>query len=168
MMQNCCMLGIVHRDFKYGGYENGTCFMLAIEQGGSRQSTTRIIPMKSTLCPFICKLKWVYKGWTGTDYKIHMIYWHNEAQRYFWFKYDLGQKYHAPKVRPDGVRTHDLQIMTVLFMSLETPALSTRPSVTGMHRHGRRTVNGNFKRVTQLNRNGVNVYRVIITINSDS
>ena len=37
---------------------------------------------------------------------------------YFWFKYDLGQKHHAPQVDPTGVQTHDLQIMTVQFMSL--------------------------------------------------
>ena len=38
--------------------------------------------------------------------------------RYVWFKYDLGQKYHAPKFSLVGAWTHDLQIMTVHFMSL--------------------------------------------------
>ena len=38
--------------------------------------------------------------------------------------YDLGQKYY-------GVRTHDLQIMTTFHVT-ETPALTTRPSVTSM------------------------------------
>ena len=38
--------------------------------------------------------------------------------RYFWIKYDLGQKYYAPKFDPPGIRIHDLQIMTVHFMSL--------------------------------------------------
>ena len=45
-------------------------------------------------------------------------------------KYDLNYyrstKY--SKFDPTGVRTHDLQIMTVQF--IETPALTTRPSVT--------------------------------------
>ena len=36
-----------------------------------------------------------------------------------------------PKIDPTGVRTYDLQIMTVHFMHVtETPALTTRPSVT--------------------------------------
>ena len=35
-----------------------------------------------------------------------------------------------PKFDPTGVRTHDLQLMTVIFMSTETPSLTTRPSVT--------------------------------------
>ena len=40
-------------------------------------------------------------------------------QNQFWFKYDLGQKYYThPKLDLTGVRTHDLQIITVHFMSL--------------------------------------------------
>ena len=31
-----------------------------------------------------------------------------EIFQYFWLKYHLGQKYWAPQVRPDRVRTHDL------------------------------------------------------------
>ena len=34
---------------------------------------------------------------------------------YFWFKYNLGKKYHALQA---WVQTHDLQIMTVHLMSL--------------------------------------------------
>ena len=48
----------------------------------------------------------------------------------FWFKYDLGQKYYAPQVRPDrGLNSwppdHDST-----FHVTETPALTTWPSVT--------------------------------------
>ena len=35
-----------------------------------------------------------------------------------------------PKLDPTGVRTHDLQIMTVHGHVTEMPALATRPSVT--------------------------------------
>ena len=47
----------------------------------------------------------------------------------FWFKYDVGQKYHAPQVRPDrGSNSwppdHDSTVHVT-----ETPALTTRPSV---------------------------------------
>ena len=38
-----------------------------------------------------------------------------DVKQYFWFKYDLRQKY---KFDPIGVRTHNLQIMIVHFMSL--------------------------------------------------
>ena len=46
---------------------------------------------------------------------------------YFWFKYDLGQKYYSSKVR-----THDLQIISddSTFHATEMPALTTRLSVT--------------------------------------
>ena len=37
---------------------------------------------------------------------------------YFWFKHELGQKNPIPQVRPERVRTHDILIMTVQFMSL--------------------------------------------------
>ena len=49
---------------------------------------------------------------------------------YFWFKYDLGRCTMHPKFDPTGVRTHDLQITTVHFMSLKMPALTTWPSLT--------------------------------------
>ena len=38
--------------------------------------------------------------------------------KYLWFKYGLGQKYYAPQIRSDRVWTHDLQIMTIHFLSL--------------------------------------------------
>ena len=38
----------------------------------------------------------------------------------------------TPKFDLTGVRTHDLWIMTVHFMSPETPALTTGPSVTSL------------------------------------
>ena len=49
---------------------------------------------------------------------------------YVWFKYDLGQKYHAPQVQPGrGLNSwppdHDST-----FHVTETPATTTRPSVT--------------------------------------
>ena len=37
---------------------------------------------------------------------------------YFWIKYDLDRRTTHPKFDPTGVQTHDLQIMTVHFMSL--------------------------------------------------
>ena len=51
------------------------------------------------------------------------------AYVYFWFKYDLGQKYHASQVRPDWDSNswpsdHDSTVHVT-----ETPALTTRPSV---------------------------------------
>ena len=51
-------------------------------------------------------------------------------QSIFWFKYDLGQKYHTPQVRPDqgsnsSPSDHDSTIHVI-----ETPAVTTRPSVT--------------------------------------
>ena len=56
-------------------------------------------------------------------------------RRYFWFKYDLGQKYHASQVRPDrGSNSwppdHDSTVHVT-----ETPALTTRPSVTSLKRN---------------------------------
>ena len=42
---------------------------------------------------------------------------------HFWFKYDLGQKYYAPQVQPTRFRTHDLQIMTIQFISLRRPGI---------------------------------------------
>ena len=49
---------------------------------------------------------------------------------YFWFKYDLRQKYYAPQVWPDrgsnwGPSDHDST-----FHVTEMPVLTTRPSVT--------------------------------------
>ena len=35
------------------------------------------------------------------------------AMLYYWFKYDLCKGIMHPKFDPTGVRTHDLQIMTV-------------------------------------------------------
>ena len=43
---------------------------------------------------------------------------------YFWFKYDLGQKYYSPQVRPRPP-DHD----STLHIT-ETPAPTTQPSVT--------------------------------------
>ena len=40
-----------------------------------------------------------------------------------------------PKFDPTGVRTHDLQIMTVYFMSLRRLLLTTLPSVTSKKRN---------------------------------
>ena len=45
----------------------------------------------------------------------HIIF----CSRYFWFKYNYKDRSTThPKFDPTGVRTHDLQIMTVQFMSL--------------------------------------------------
>ena len=49
---------------------------------------------------------------------------------YFWFKYDLGQKYHAPQVLPDRGSNLRLPDHDSTFHVTETPARTTRPSVT--------------------------------------
>ena len=49
---------------------------------------------------------------------------------YFLFKYDLGQKYHAPQVRPDrGSNSWSPDHDSTVHVT-ETPALTTRSSVT--------------------------------------
>ena len=50
--------------------------------------------------------------------------------QYFWFKYDLGQKYQAPQVRPDWGSNSWPPDHDRTFHVTETPALTTRPSVT--------------------------------------
>ena len=54
------------------------------------------------------------------------------AELHFWFKYDLGQEYYAPQVRPNQGQNsyHNVHIMTVPFHVTETPTLTTQPSVT--------------------------------------
>ena len=49
---------------------------------------------------------------------------------YFWFKYDLGQKYYAPQVRPDRGSNSWPPDHDSTFHVTEMPALTTRPSVT--------------------------------------
>ena len=66
------------------------------------------------------------RSWFKSRCKIHQ--W--QYLRYFWFKYDLGQKYQAPQVQPDwGSNSlppdHDSTLQVT-----ETPALTTRPSMT--------------------------------------
>ena len=49
---------------------------------------------------------------------------------YFWFKYDLGQKYYAPQVQPDqGSNSWRPDHDSTLHVT-ETPAVTTRSSVT--------------------------------------
>ena len=51
------------------------------------------------------------------------------------FKYDLGQKYYAPQVRPDwgwGSNSRPPDHDSTLHVT-ETPSLATRPSVTSIH-----------------------------------
>ena len=48
----------------------------------------------------------------------------------FWFKYDLEQKCHAPQVRPDRGSNSWPPDHDSTFHVTETPALTTRPSVT--------------------------------------
>ena len=49
---------------------------------------------------------------------------------YVWFKYDLGQKYYAPQVRPDrGSNLLPPDHDSTLHVT-ETPSLTTWPSVT--------------------------------------
>ena len=48
----------------------------------------------------------------------------------FWLKYDLGQKYYAPQVRPDRGSNSLPPDHESTFNVIETPALATWPSVT--------------------------------------
>ena len=50
--------------------------------------------------------------------------------RYFWFKYDWGQKYYAPQVWPDRGSNLWPPDHDSTFHVTETPALTTRPSVS--------------------------------------
>ena len=47
-----------------------------------------------------------------------------------WFKYDLGQKYYSPQVRCEWDSNSWLADPDSTFHVTETPALTTRPSVT--------------------------------------
>ena len=49
---------------------------------------------------------------------------------YVWLKYDLGQKYYAPHVRHDRGSNSCHPDHDSTFHITETPALTTRPSVT--------------------------------------
>ena len=51
---------------------------------------------------------------------------------YFWFKYNLGQKYQAPQVRPDRGSNLWPPDHDSTFHVTETPALTTQPLVTSM------------------------------------
>ena len=48
----------------------------------------------------------------------------------YWFKYDLGQKYQAPQVRPDRGSNSWPPDHDSTFQVTEMPALTTWPSVT--------------------------------------
>ena len=50
--------------------------------------------------------------------------------KYFWFKYDLGQKFHAPQVRPDRGSNSRPPDHDSIFHVTETPAQTSRQSVT--------------------------------------
>ena len=52
--------------------------------------------------------------------------------RYIWFKYDLGQKYHTPQVRPDQGSNSWPSDHDSTFHVTETPALTTGASVTSL------------------------------------
>ena len=59
---------------------------------------------------------------------------HDECfHTYFWIKYDLGQKYYAPKVRPFQDSNSWPPDHDSTFHVTEKPALTTQPSVTTMH-----------------------------------
>ena len=51
----------------------------------------------------------------------------------FWFKYDLGQKYQAPQVRPNQDSNSWPPDHDSTFHVTETPALTTWPSVTPLY-----------------------------------
>ena len=52
---------------------------------------------------------------------------------YFWFKCDLGHKYHAPKVRPNwGSNSWPPDHNSTVHVT-ETPAVTTRPSVISLY-----------------------------------
>ena len=49
---------------------------------------------------------------------------------YVWFKYDLGQKYYAPQIRPSRGSISWPPDHDRTFHVTETPALTTQPSAT--------------------------------------
>ena len=72
-------------------------------------------------------------------YHLHANPWELAAEKYhlegnktlyFWFKYDLGQKYQAPQVPPDRCPNSWPPDHDSTFHVNEMPALTTRPSVT--------------------------------------
>ena len=72
--------------------------------------------------------------WLVSYLKGSVVYFTSEVAciGYFWFTYDLGQKYQAPQVRPDRDSNswppdHDSTLHVT-----ETSALTTRPSVTSV------------------------------------
>ena len=52
---------------------------------------------------------------------------------FVWLKYDLGQKYQAPQVRPNRGSDSRPPDHDSTFYVTETPALTTRPPVTSLH-----------------------------------
>ena len=54
---------------------------------------------------------------------------HTRNSKYFWFKYDLGQKYYSPQVWPDWGSNSWPPDHDRTFHVTEIPALTTRPSV---------------------------------------
>ena len=58
--------------------------------------------------------------------------WYIVCYIFFWFKHDLGQTCYAPHVRPDqGLNSWPPDHDSTLHVT-ETPALTTRPSVTSI------------------------------------
>ena len=53
-----------------------------------------------------------------------------QMKMYVWFKYDLGQKYQAPQVRPDWGSNSWPPDHDSTFLVTEMPDVTTRPSVT--------------------------------------
>ena len=76
-----------------------------------------------------------YKLWPKYYHKppkIQQLFWNSEIGSYFWFNYDSGQKYYAPKVSPDRGSNSWPPDHDSTFHVTETPALTTWPSVTSL------------------------------------
>ena len=67
----------------------------------------------SCACHYIYMSSWALYQLQYSNVNLHCM-----SRYLFGFKYDQGQKCYAPRFDPTRVQTHDLQIMTVRFMSL--------------------------------------------------
>ena len=81
--------------------------------------------LKSNLLPhYLGGLRW---------FQMHRLSDWCTGNWYFWLKYDFGQKYYTPQVQPDWGSNSWPPDHDSTFHVTETPALTTRPSVTSIH-----------------------------------
>ena len=86
-------------------------------------TTWQSVTSKEMYCYIIFRgLTWFQMHWLSDT----VMHW----QLIFWFKYDLGQKYQAPQVRPNQGSNSWPSDHNSIFHVTEMPALTTWPSVT--------------------------------------